>query len=390
MTKNKGSAQKVLAFRIRQQQTTLGTLSMATAIKTKIFFIGSKNLENKIITDIFSVTQCINFEFAYHQILKGSFDVALIELGAISSITDDTTMWVEELCNKCPNLPVVICNYGASEEKELEIIKVGATEFISDEQTSPNALKQLIKRAIEREKNIQGRVNPVPDNKPTIERRNKTRWQTPEIYAVGTSVLDRLPMGVVLVAADGSVRLMNAKARNIIATQDGFYIDRSGICRASSSEETVELLNLIRKTAQGEASDSNFALVLSRRNGKAPLSVLVAPVGKSNAVTSGEDMQQQAQTQAGSAIFISDPEDQLVISPLILRKLYGLSKTEANLVMELVKGRSFNEMADDIGISHHTVRSHFKKIFAKTEVSRQAELVKLILTGPAAIRADKQ
>ncbi|MCP4394186.1 MAG: helix-turn-helix transcriptional regulator [Alphaproteobacteria bacterium] len=358
---------------------------MATALKTKIFFIGSKNLEDKISTQDFSITQCVNIDFAHHQIIKGAFDVAIIELSAIKTASDDTNKWIEELSAKCPNLPIIMCCYNASYEEEINAIKAGATEFISDENITLEYVSHLISRAIERVKTVQNRINPVPDNKPIIERRNKTRWQTPEIYAVGTSILDRLSMGVVLVAADGSVRLMNAKARNIIANQDGFFIDRSGICRASSSEETVELLNLIRKTTIGEVTDSNFALVLSRKYGKSALSVLVAPVGKGQIDDEG-----QGQLQAGAAIFISDPEDQLSISPAILRKLYGLSKTEATLVMELVKGKSFNEMAEEIGISHHTVRSHFKKIFAKTEVSRQAELVKLILTGPAAIRTDKQ
>ena len=37
-------------------------------------------------------------------------------------------------------------------------------------------------------------------------------------------------------------------------------------------------------------------------------------------------------------------------------------------------------------MSIHTVRSQLKQIFRKTSTNRQAELVKLLLTGPAAIR----
>ena len=47
--------------------------------------------------------------------------------------------------------------------------------------------------------------------------------------------------------------------------------------------------------------------------------------------------------------------------------------------LEIVKGRGRRATAERLGITDGTARSHLSKIFDKTGVSRQAELVRLVL-----------
>jgi DNA-binding CsgD family transcriptional regulator len=62
-----------------------------------------------------------------------------------------------------------------------------------------------------------------------------------------------------------------------------------------------------------------------------------------------------------------------------LRRRYGLTRAEAAFALEIVKGGGRRATAERLGITDGTARSHLSKIFDKTGVSRQAELVRLLL-----------
>jgi DNA-binding CsgD family transcriptional regulator len=49
----------------------------------------------------------------------------------------------------------------------------------------------------------------------------------------------------------------------------------------------------------------------------------------------------------------------------------------------MMQGCPVEEAADQLGVSVNTAKTHLKRVFAKTGVTRQAELVYLLLTGPA-------
>jgi len=114
---------------------------------------------------------------------------------------------------------------------------------------------------------------------------------------------------------------------------------------------------------------------------KQPLLLLVSPVGGS-AVGGGRS--------GGAAIFISDPEDSVEISPEILSRLYDLTNAEARILNGLCQGKRLETLAEDLTVTVNTIRHHLKQVFRKTGTKRQSELIKLVLTGPAAIRAEKK
>ena len=64
----------------------------------------------------------------------------------------------------------------------------------------------------------------------------------------------------------------------------------------------------------------------------------------------------------------------------LVRSLFDLTASEAEVARCLVRGRSVEEIAMERGVSHNTVRTHLRKVLEKTGTSRQAELVAL-LTG---------
>jgi DNA-binding CsgD family transcriptional regulator len=90
-----------------------------------------------------------------------------------------------------------------------------------------------------------------------------------------------------------------------------------------------------------------------------------------------------------AALFLSDPEQGMAPPTELLHQLYGLTPAEAALACELASGRSLEETAEDLGVTRGTARQRLGHVFLKTATSRQAALVRLLLTGPAQLRVEE-
>jgi DNA-binding CsgD family transcriptional regulator len=86
-------------------------------------------------------------------------------------------------------------------------------------------------------------------------------------------------------------------------------------------------------------------------------------------------------------VFIGDPDRPVEIDPAHLCQIYGLSRAEARVVALLARGYRLDQVADALGVAYETVRKHLKQVFGKTGTARQAELVRLLVTGPAGLRS---
>ncbi len=60
---------------------------------------------------------------------------------------------------------------------------------------------------------------------------------------------------------------------------------------------------------------------------------------------------------------------------------YNLSKRELEILELLAKGHRYKEIANDLGISFDTVRSHLRNIYEKLQVSSRTEAVVKFLNG---------
>ncbi|AYM57667.1 helix-turn-helix transcriptional regulator [Agrobacterium fabrum] len=79
----------------------------------------------------------------------------------------------------------------------------------------------------------------------------------------------------------------------------------------------------------------------------------------------------------GSAIvLISQPMGTIADAGTLLKGLYDLTKGEARVALEIMKGLSLPAVARQLQISHETVRSNAKSIYAKTGSTGQADLVR--------------
>lgn len=190
-------------------------------------------------------------------------------------------------------------------------------------------------------------------------------------------VLDQLPSAVVLLDGRGQVRHANRAALRLASRNDGFSITRGGL-RAGGEADSRELQRTMAdalSSAQGRPLSRRGALRLGRPSGKEALEVLVTPirVGAQGAAT------------PVAAVFVGDPESETRPPHALLRRLFGLSRSESSLALELASGYSLAEAARKLGVRDSTARTTLKGVFTKVGVSRQAELVRRLAAGVASL-----
>ena len=78
-------------------------------------------------------------------------------------------------------------------------------------------------------------------------------------------------------------------------------------------------------------------------------------------------------------VFLRDPERELQGNDSELTEIFGLSAAEAQVVGRLTAGLSTQDIAEERSVSQVTVRNQIKSAQAKIGVSRQAELVSVVL-----------
>jgi DNA-binding CsgD family transcriptional regulator len=86
-------------------------------------------------------------------------------------------------------------------------------------------------------------------------------------------------------------------------------------------------------------------------------------------------------------LFATSPADERAIA-MRLQGAYRLTPAEARVAALLAMGQSLEEIAAANEVSYATVRSQVRSILAKTGVRRQADIVRIALTG-ALLRRDR-
>lgn len=194
--------------------------------------------------------------------------------------------------------------------------------------------------------------------------------------------LDRLVIGLILYDRHVQAVYINPTARAIIEAHPALSLGEQGLFLYNSKDDR-KLRKTIRETALIDSDDSwkqSVAIGVTHPDMDAPLPLLVTPM-HAHLLTS--DLNYEG---AQVAVFLSDPNLQQPISVNNLVSVYNLTPSEAQVAISIANGHSIEDIARTSNHSTHTIRSQLKSIFKKIGVSRQSELIKLLLTGPFAQR----
>ncbi|GAU86027.1 two component system response regulator [Bosea sp. BIWAKO-01] len=77
-------------------------------------------------------------------------------------------------------------------------------------------------------------------------------------------------------------------------------------------------------------------------------------------------------------VMLLDLDAHLRPNPFLLRRMFGLTMAETRLALQLASGDLPADVARNFHLSPVTIRSQLAAVFAKTNTSRQAELVVLL------------
>jgi DNA-binding CsgD family transcriptional regulator len=170
----------------------------------------------------------------------------------------------------------------------------------------------------------------------------------------------------------------NKAGEELLKEKDGISLFEQHI-QLATREKTNTFKELVQKvlTANEHSAQLVEAIRIQRPSGKADLAAILRPVPLSQWA--------EGQQHPSLAVFISNPEQQNIASREILASLFGFSKAESALAVELAKGLTLADASEQLNISQHTARAQLKAIFAKADVSRQAELIRLMLKSVASL-----
>lgn len=205
-----------------------------------------------------------------------------------------------------------------------------------------------------------------------------TATELSALWQGSMQVLDRLTVGIVLIGPKGEVLASNRTARDMAFS----HADADGAGIRSASHHLLHALSQSVRRASGHTADAAAAFARLENRQDSRISVLATPLAGSNGG--------HRQPQASTALFLSDTSRLFAPYHDWLCRFYGLTRLEAQLVTQIVEGRSLSDIAATLRVSIHTVRSYLKQIFGKTGVHRQADLVKLVVGGIGQVRADQE
>lgn len=184
------------------------------------------------------------------------------------------------------------------------------------------------------------------------------------------AALNHVKSGLVLLGPDGSTIKFNREAERIAAAHDGVYV-RSNRLYIERNGCLVDANTLVYRDDSTTDLTTDPEAVAVQRPFKRPYIVFAYPLGRNNGDGAG---------QSGTAVFITDTERHHNLTAETIRDLFDLTPAEARLTAALAEGKSLQEYSEESNIASSTARSTLKSVFKKTQTSRQAELVKLVLS----------
>ena len=187
-----------------------------------------------------------------------------------------------------------------------------------------------------------------------------------------TALLDNPRIGVVHLDRRGRVMEANDRAHDILRRGDGLA-DRAGVLRARGSADQVRLEQLVGDALPASGTVAVCGSMLLRRSPVLPPFVLyVKPV----------DVAQPdyGARHVAALVLIVEPGRQHRVDPDVVARTLQLTPTESQLAVWLAEGKSVRGMAEATGRTEAAIHWHLHRIYQKQSISRQADLVRLVLS----------
>lgn len=199
------------------------------------------------------------------------------------------------------------------------------------------------------------------------------------------AVLDSLSFPTMVIDSCNMVLFANSAARRMFGRSDPLLLRGNRLAvREPRARQALESAISHAVSGQSELSRDHFGVGLRAADGRAH-AVHVIPLV-------GGDLRPMLLPGGAAVIFLMPADDAPALPSDLLGSLFGLSSAESIVFEWIASGASVAATADSLGVARSTIRTHLNRIFEKTDVHRQSDLVALSrsLAGPVGKTHDLQ
>ena len=188
-----------------------------------------------------------------------------------------------------------------------------------------------------------------------------------------SGLLDNPRLGIIHLDWRGRVGEANDRARDLLRQGDGLH-DRDGFLGAWLPEDHARLERLVQRAlvASGGEVPAGGSTVVRRAPGLLPLSLHIAPVG-----TLQTDF---GRWPVAALVLVVDPSSRPLVDAGMVAEALGLTPAQSEVAALLAAGSSVRDIAEATGRKENAVHKHLKQTYKRLGISRQAELVRLVLS----------
>jgi DNA-binding CsgD family transcriptional regulator len=187
-----------------------------------------------------------------------------------------------------------------------------------------------------------------------------------------SDVLDGLSAGMILLDANGRIAHANAAGNAILDAAD-FLRTCCGRLVARDAPINAALHEILVAADAGDAvlGIKGIALPLTAHDGERYVAHVLP-------LTSGARRRAGLAYDAVAALFVRKVALAASSPPEVIGEMYKLTPTELRVLLAIVDIGGVPEVAAALGVAVTTVKTHLSRLFEKTGVARQADLVKLV------------
>ena len=191
-----------------------------------------------------------------------------------------------------------------------------------------------------------------------------------------SGLLDNPRLGIIHLDWRGRIGEANDSARELLRLGDGLH-DRDGFLGTWLPDDHARLERLVRRAlvASGGQVPTGGSMVVRRAAGLLPLSLHIAPVGA--------HQKDFGRWPVAALVLVVDPSSRPRVDAGLVAEALGLTPAQSEVAALLAAGSSVRDIAEATGRKENAVHKHLKQTYKRLGISRQAELVRLVLSRTA-------
>ena len=186
------------------------------------------------------------------------------------------------------------------------------------------------------------------------------------------ALLDNMMVGVICLDSRGLIVQVNTRAREILREGAGLVARRGLLC----AKQTADDERLSRLLAHGlsqpgrQGTSGSMTVARSSQRPRLALHVIPADIGDAGF----------AFGLVAALVVVVDPAAKAGIDPESVAAGLGLTRAEGRVASALAQGATMRDIAITTHRAESTVRELVKRIHVKLNVSRRADLVRMVLS----------